>query len=90
MTSLLPDGEILDVPERVIVAPTSGIFEPGPSGPRTEEGEPVEAGQTIGVLHGPNSATPVTSPFAGFLIGMMATSGERVRAGEPIAWLRAT
>jgi len=90
MTTLLPAGEILDVPERVIVAPTSGVFEPATPGPRTDDGEPVVAGQTIGTLHGPNSATPVTSPFAGFLIGMMATAGERLRAGEPIAWLRAT
>ena len=29
MTTLLPAGEVLDVPERVIVAPTSGTFEPG-------------------------------------------------------------
>jgi biotin carboxyl carrier protein len=90
MTTLLPDGEILDVPERVIVAPTSGVFEPAEPGPRTEHGEPVAAGQTIGVIHGPSSATPVRSPFAGLLIGMMATSGERLRSGEPIAWLRAT
>ncbi|MGZ8766083.1 MAG: hypothetical protein ACXW2C_10380 [Acidimicrobiia bacterium] len=90
MTTLLPAGEILDVPERVVVAPTSGIFEPAAPGVRTDEGEPVEAGQAIGVLHGPNSATPVKTPFAGFLIGMMATSGERLHAGEPIAWLRAT
>jgi biotin carboxyl carrier protein len=90
MTTLLPAGEILDVPERVIVAPTSGVFEPAEPRVVTEEGERVEAGQTIGTLHGPNSATPVTSPFAGFLIGMMATSGERLRVGEPVAWLRAT
>jgi biotin carboxyl carrier protein len=90
MTTLLPAGEVLDVPERVIVAPISGVFEPATPGDRTDDGERVEAGQTIGTLRGPNSATPVTSPFAGFLIGMMATSGERLRAGEPIAWLRAT
>ncbi len=90
MTTLLPAGEILDVPERVIVAPTAGIFEPVTPRVVTEEGELVEAGQTIGMLHGPNSTTPVTSPFAGYLMGMMATSGERLRVGEPVAWLRAT
>ena len=90
MTTLLPAGEILDVPERVIVAPTSGTFEPAVPGVTSDEGLPVEQGQVIGALRGPNSSTPVTSPFVGFLIGMMATPGERLRAGEPIAWLRAT
>jgi biotin carboxyl carrier protein len=90
MTTVLPAGEILDVPERVIVAPTSGVFQPAPPVTVTGEGEMVEAGQTIGTLHGPSSATPVTSPFAGFLMGMMAASGERLRTGEPVAWLRAT
>jgi len=90
MTTLLPAGEILDVPERVIVAPTSGTFEPAAPAVATDEGLPVAEGQIIGTLRGPNSSTPVTSPFAGFLMGMMATSGERLRAGEPIAWLRAT
>lgn len=89
MTTALPAGEILDVPERVIVAPTSGVFEPAAPIVVTAEGELVEAGQTVGTVHGPNSSTPVTSPFAGFLMGMMATSGERLRVGEPVAWLRA-
>ena len=90
MTTLLPAGEILDVPERVIVAPVSGVFEPGASLVVTDDGVPVDAGQTIGTLHGPSSATPVTSPFAGYLMGMMAAPGERLRVGEPVAWLRAT
>lgn len=89
MTTLLPAGEILDVPERVIVAPTSGTFEAAP-GVAGDEGLAVERGQVIGTVRGPNASTPVTSPFAGVLVAMMATSGERLRAGEPIAWLRAT
>ncbi len=90
MTTLLPSGEIISVPERVIVAPVSGVFEPAASLVITEDGVLVAAGQTIGTLHGPNSATPVTSPFAGYLMGMMADSGERLRVGEPVAWLRCT
>lgn len=90
MTSLLPAGEILDVPERVIVATTSGTFEPtvGPIDPVV--GLPVAQGEVIGALRGPSSSVPVTSPFAGLLMGMMASPGERLRTGEPIAWLRAT
>ena len=96
-------GEVLAVPERVIVAPAVGVFRPlavdsdvdltengtarlgdtpGPPGTR------VTAGQAIGVIEGPGSSTPVRSPFGGFLIGMLARAGERVREGQPVAWLR--
>jgi biotin carboxyl carrier protein len=30
---------------------------------------------------------PVTSPFTGELLGLLAASGERVRAYQPVAWL---
>ena len=29
------------------------------------------------------------SAFRGFLMGMLAVEGERVREGQPVAWLRA-
>jgi biotin carboxyl carrier protein len=48
----------------------------------------VTAGQAIGVIEGPGSSTPVRSPFGGFLVGMLARRGERVREGQPVAWLR--
>ena len=31
---------------------------------------------------------PVCSPFRGMLIGMLAQPGERLREGQPVAWLR--
>ncbi len=96
-------GEVLAVPERVIVAPAVGVFRPlavdgdldltdtgaallgdTPNPPGTV----VTAGQAIGVIEGPGSSTPVRSPFGGFLIGMLARAGERVREGQPVAWLR--
>jgi biotin carboxyl carrier protein len=30
----------------------------------------------------------VRSPFAGSIVGVLAESGERVTASQPIAWLR--
>jgi biotin carboxyl carrier protein len=80
------DGEGLDllVPERVIVAPTVGVFRPAELG----EGSAVTAGQEIGTVEGPGTSTPVTSPFAGNLVGMLAHPGERLREGQPVAWLR--
>ena len=77
-------GELLDVPERMIVAPSVGIFRPNVAA----DGAVVDAGEEIGVVEGPGSSTPVCSPFRGMLIGMLAHSGERLREGQPVAWLR--
>jgi biotin carboxyl carrier protein len=81
-------GEILAVPERVIVAPAVGVFRPleHPDGEETV----IAAGEAIGVVEGPGASTPVRSPFPGALIGMLARAGERVREGQPVAWLRLT
>jgi biotin carboxyl carrier protein len=84
MESLLNHGEGLLVPERMIVAPTVGTFRPAELG----EGEQVVRGQTVGVLEGPGTEIPIESPFAGRLVGMLARPGERIREGQPIAWLR--
>lgn len=87
MTSLLHHGEVLHVPERMIVAPMAGVFRPV-AATFTAEGELVHEGQAIGVLEGPGRATLVESPFDGFLMGMLAMPGERLREGQPVAWLR--
>ncbi len=85
-------GEVLAVPERVIVAPAVGVFRPlaETDVDLTDDtsGTVIAAGQAIGVVEGPGSSTPVRSPFGGFLVGMLARRGERVREGQPVAWLR--
>ncbi len=77
-------GELLEVPERMIVAPSVGVFQPRVDATGVE----VAAGETIGVLEGPGTSMPVRSPFRGTLIGMLAHPGERLREGQPVAWLR--
>jgi biotin carboxyl carrier protein len=84
MEALIDHGEGLMVPERMIVSPTVGTFRPVELG----EGSHVTPGQTVGMLEGPGTSTPVESPFAGRLVGMLARPGERIREGQPIAWLR--
>lgn len=83
----MPQGELLAVPERMIVAPVVGVFRPGDLA-GAPEGALVEAGAEIGVLEGPGSRVPVCSPFRGMLMGMLAHAGERLREGQPVAWLR--
>jgi biotin carboxyl carrier protein len=88
MQSAPPSGEHLVVPERLIVSPGTGTFQPFPPETVTTEGEIVSIGQAIGCIESSGTATPVCSRFTGFLMGMLAQPGERVREGEAVAWLR--
>ncbi len=84
MEALLDHGEGLLVPERMIVAPAVGVFQPVD----LAEDADVEAGQLIGMVEGPGTSTPVASPFAGRMIGVLVHQGEWLREGQPVAWLR--
>ncbi len=93
----LVQGELVAVPERVIVAPSVGVFRPIDSevaavhiADTTHEAAEVELqeGQVIGTIEGPGATAPVKSPFRGRLVSMLAQPGERVREGQPVAWLR--
>ena len=81
-------GEELAVLERVVVAPAVGVFTPADPECVTTEGEIVEAGQVVGVVESAGQKTEVRSAFTGFLMGLLAHPGERVREGQPVAWLR--
>jgi biotin carboxyl carrier protein len=81
-------GEELHVPERVILAPAVGVFRPTPDDASAREGHPVTEGDVVGVVESRGCAHPVRSAFTGFLMGMLAHPGERVREGQPVAWLR--
>jgi [acyl-carrier-protein] S-malonyltransferase len=86
-------GEHLYVSERVVISPTTGVFDPtGGIAAATEPGrrEATEPAVEVGTLLGTVSGSEVRSPFAGHLMGMLAHAGERVTAGQPIAWLRAS
>jgi len=96
-------GEHLYTSERVVVSPAAGIFEPraGVSAPApglgvsrlgggaTDAPDPegvvvVAVGDLLGTVGG----SEVRTPFAGEVVGFLAHAGERVAAGEPVAWLR--
>lgn len=85
---LVPPGEELQVLERLVVSPALGSFRSVPPETVTTEGEIVYAGQVIGYVSLPGEEHEVVSSFTGFLMGMMATDGELVREGQPVAWLR--
>ena len=82
-------GEALHVDERIVLAPATGRFvvsddELDPARP----GFLVLAGCHLGGVVGSGHTTAVTTPFTGVLAGMLAHDGERVREGQPVAWLR--
>ena len=77
-------GETLTVSERMIVAPVVGIFRSH----GVADGVELLEGDEIGVVEGPGTSCPILSPFGGTLMGMLAHPGERLRSGQPIAWLR--
>ena len=76
-------GEFLTVPERLIVAPMAGRFEPAPL-----PGDVVAPGQAVGCVVRSGDRVEVRSPVAGRFMGHLADSGERVRDGQPLAWVR--
>ncbi|HEY5699894.1 MAG TPA: hypothetical protein VIT01_20490 [Acidimicrobiales bacterium] len=78
------DGETVLVAERVIVSPSSGVFVPADNGPDVAEGA------VIGHVEGTGDRrVPVTSPFAGRVMRVVAWPGERVFTHDRIAWMRA-
>ena len=92
-------GEHLYTSERVVVSPAAGIFTPDPGLPAPAPGglsAPAsavggDAGEVVvgvGALLGCVGENEVRTPFAGQLVGFMAHAGERVMAGQPLAWLR--
>jgi biotin carboxyl carrier protein len=82
-------GERLAVPEKVVVAPCIGRFRAAEPETVTAEGELIAAGDVVGFIDAQDQVVPVQSAFAGWMMGLLAHEGERVREGQPVAWLRA-
>jgi len=82
-------GERLSVPEKVVISPCLGLFRAAEPEVVTAEGEVVDAGQVVGYIESQGRSVAVRSKFAGWMMGMLVHEGERVREGQPVAWLRA-
>lgn len=75
--------EMFHAPERIIVSPAAGVYEP-----LELDGEVAE-GDVIGHVVAPGQQlVPVRSPFAGRVVEVVAWRGERVLPRQRIAWLR--
>jgi biotin carboxyl carrier protein len=82
-------AEDVRVPVRIIAAPAAGIFTTAPAGAVTE-GARVHAGQSVGFIERSGGRLEVSSFHAGRLAGLLAHPGERVREGQPVAWVHVT
>src|SRR3954452_23475677 len=81
-------AEYTEVAEKLILAPPRGVVTVLDPQVVTAEGEIVEVGQAVAIITNSGDEIPAVSRFSGFLMGMLVHSGERVRPGQPIAWLR--
>ena len=83
-------GEVLHVRERIVLAPATGRFVavPADGGDAARPGSLVLAGSAVAAVMSSGEEQTVTTPFTGVLEGMLAHDGERVREGQPVAWLR--
>ena len=78
-----PLGDRFEVLERLVVSPAAGIFKPDVS---IVAGGPITAGTVVGAV----ADHDIRCPFDGELQAFIATTGERLRSQQPIAWLRTT
>jgi [acyl-carrier-protein] S-malonyltransferase len=85
-------GERFAMSERLVVSPWAGLFEPSaevtaltPEMRRARNGAvAIEVGALVGLVGGKE----VRSSFGGKLEGVLVLPGERVVAGQPVAWVR--
>ncbi len=80
------DGEMLEAPTRLVVAPGAGSFEPATTIDRI--GTAISRGQVVGYVTNAGSRTPVTSPFAGLLETVFARPTERLNRYQLVLSLR--
>ena len=86
----VPAGEHLYMHERLVVSPAAGVFALDDAWKATgstpdDHGNPtVDVGQLLGRV----GSDEVRSLFAGELMSFVAVDGERLTAGQPVAWLR--
>ena len=86
MEALLTHGEGLLVPERMIVAPSVGVFRPLDD---VDEGDHVDEGQTVGAPRRSRHVDARLQPVPRHSSWACSSHpGERLREGQPVAWLR--
>lgn len=91
MTTTLHVSEsaLVDLPDRIVVAPGYGKFAIHRAPVVTAEGLLVRAGEALGELVSSSGRVPVPAPCDAWLLSHLVFDGERVRPGRPLVHLRA-
>ena len=82
-----PEGDDLHVEVRLAVAPCDGTFRPLDGPHDADVPRDLVPGAVLGHVVGPGRADPVVAFCPARLVRIVVEPGERVRRGEPIAWL---
>lgn len=77
----------MNVPDRIVVAPRTGVFIPLEQCHSLEPGSAVRSGQPVGYLRCGDETLQVTSPFDGVARNMLALPNERVQQYQPVLWM---
>jgi biotin carboxyl carrier protein len=85
-------GETLaGIDERLVLAPMAGHFVPMDAyEPPRSLASIVGHGDSVGRVTNVGNACEVVSNFTGWLMGYLVLPGERVRVGQPVAWVRSS
>lgn len=84
-----PDGDATNIDVRLVIAPHDGRFLATETAAAPVEGGPIQAGALIGHVVRAGTPAAVRSFCAGVLVRLLAEPDEQVRAGQPLAWIRA-
>lgn len=80
------EGDDVHIEIRFVVAPCDGTFRPE-VGASTDLPLDIITGAVLGHVDGPGRTEPVRSFCTGRLVRMLVEPGERLRRGEPVAWV---
>ena len=78
------EGEGTEILERVVVSPSAGVFAALPDGGPLAKA----AGAMVGMVLTTDGVFPITTPFAGLVVEVVAVDGERLERFQRVAWLR--
>ena len=84
-----PSVELFDLPERLVISPSSGRVALPSKEIRAAEGEYVLAGESVAsVRQGDGHVVQVRTAFPGWVMGFLVLDGQPISPGAPVAWLR--
>jgi acetyl-CoA carboxylase biotin carboxyl carrier protein len=88
---ILPE-QVAELPQAgtPVTSPMTGIYysAPSPSAPSfVKEGEPVTAGQVVGLIEAMKVFNEITAPTSGIVLKALATNGQLVQPGDPLLYI---